>query len=266
MNSKDGRRRLKELHEAPRADLPADSFDRAIDETIRWHLMRHEPPARAYAKVLDAVRQPTGLSRDVGSFRSWTIGAASAVAAVLLLGIAFPGIGVTALQVTAEEQNRGHLFLVWLSSTPFATWINESETVFGYSGILFCHTFGLAIVVGTSMAVNLRLLGAAPRLDLAALRPLFRFMWVGFWVNALSGALLFAANAPGKAANPLFEIKLALVAAGVVVMALIERRLVQSDSDQRRGGLPPSLRVLAGVSLLVWIAAIAAGRLIAYSF
>ena len=45
-------------------------------------------------------------------------------------------------------------------------------------------------------------------------------------MNALSGAMLFAADAPRKAANPLFELKLALIAMGVAVMAVIERRLL----------------------------------------
>jgi hypothetical protein len=116
------------------------------------------------------------------------------------------------------------------------------------------------------MAVDLRLLGTVSRMSLRDLQSLFRFVWLGFWVNAVSGTLLFIANAPGKMANPLFEAKLVLVALAVMVMALIERRLHQTDS----GGVTPpgprlGLRALAGASLLLWVAAIAAGRLIAYA-
>ena len=252
--------------EVPRAHSAADRLDRAIDETIRWQLMTQDPPARAYARVLEAVRTVAPVHRHEASFRTWTIGAASAAAAVLIAGIVLRTAGVVSLAVDTDAPGRGALLLIWLSSTSLATWINESETVFGYSGILFCHTFGLAVVVGLSMAVDLRLLGAASRMSLRDLQSLFRFIWFGFWVNAVSGALLFIANAPGKAANPLFEIKLALVALGVMVMALIERRL---RHEERVGAGPAGSRLglgaLAAASLFLWVAAIFAGRLIAYA-
>ena len=158
------------------------------------------------------------------------------------------------------------LFLLWLSSTGLARWVNESESLFGYSGILFLHTFGLAVVVGVSIAVDLRLLGAASRMSVTALRPLFRFLWLGFCVNALSGAMLFAADAPRKAADPMFELKLALVAIGVALMAVIERRLLQTELGASSADSQAGLRFLAMASLLIWAAAIAAGRLVAYAF
>lgn len=268
MRLKQEGRVLRDIRESevPRAHSAADRLDRAIDETIRWQLMTQDPPAGAYARVLEAVRAPAPVHRDDASFRTWTIGAASAAAAVLLVGIVLRTAGIVSLAVDTDSPSRGALLLIWLSSTSLATWVNESETVFGYSGILFCHTFGLAVVVGLSMAVDLRLLGAASRMSLRDLQSLFRFIWFGFWVNAVSGTLLFIANAPGKAANPLFEIKLALVALGVIAMALIERRLRQEErADVAPGTSRLGLRVLAVASLLLWVAAIFAGRLIAYA-
>jgi hypothetical protein len=268
MRLKQGDRLLRDVREreVPRAHTAVDSLDRAIDETIRWQLMSEDPPARAYVRVLEAVGTAVPVERDDVSFRTWTIGAASVAAAVLLVVMVLRTAGLISLAVDTDSPSRGALMLDWLSSTSLATWINESETVLGYSGILFLHTFGLAVVVGLSMAVDLRLLGPVSRMSLRDLQSLFRFIWFGFWVNALSGTLLFIANAPGKMANPLFEAKLVLVALGVMVMALIERRLHQAH----RAGVTPSasrlgLRALAGTSLLLWVAAIAAGRLIAYA-
>jgi hypothetical protein len=90
-------------------------------------------------------------------------------------------------------------------------------------------------------------------------------MWLGFIVNALSGAMLFAADAPRKAANPLFEFKLVLIAVGVAVMALMERRLLQAGSGAAVAGPERWLTRLAIASLVIWTAAIAAGRLVAYT-
>jgi hypothetical protein len=242
-----------------------DAIDRAIDETIRRYFMRQEPPARVYAKVLEAARRPPAAGRDGSTVRSWVVGVASATAALLLVNVVLQFFGVAAAQATSDASSRTSLFLVWLSNTSLSRWINESETVWGYSGILFLHTLGLAVAVGASVVVNLRMLGAASRISVQALLPLFRFMWLGLMVNALSGALLFAADAPRKAANPLFELKLALIALGVAVMALMERRLLQAKS-----GAPDvsrkRLNRLAIASLLIWATAIVAGRLVAYTF
>jgi hypothetical protein len=245
--------------------VAGDALDQAIDETMRRYVIRHDPPARAYARVLEATRR-TSTPRYDGTLYSWIIGVSSAVAAMLLVNLVWQLLGVTAAQVSADTATGGALFLVWLSNTEFARWINESESVFGYSGILFLHTFGLAIVVGFSTAIDLRLLGAASRMSVTSIRPLFRYVWLGFCVNALSGAMLFAADASRKAENPLFEFKLALVAIGVAVMAVIQRRLLQGESGVARPDAHSGFRMLAIASLLIWAAAIAAGRLIAYAF
>ena len=254
-------------HSSPSSheSIVGDGLDQAIDDTIRRYFLRHDPPARAYTRVLAATR-PTSTPRYDGTFFFWIVGASSAVAAMLLVNLVRQLLGVTAAQVSADTATRSALFLVWLSNTEFARWINESESVFGYSGILFLHTFGLAIVVGLSTAIDLRLLGAGSRMSVTAIRPLFRYVWLGFCVNALSGAMLFAADAPRKAENPLFELKLALVAIGVAVMAVIQRRLLQAESGVSRRDSHSGLRKLAIASLLIWAAAIVAGRLIAYTF
>jgi hypothetical protein len=253
-------------HLQSRESRSDEAIERAIDETIRRYFMTHEPSAQVYARALEAAQQPASSGRDGSALRSWVVGVASAAAALLLVNIALQSLGVVSVQAPSTANGRTALFFVWLSSTGLAQWINESETIFGYSGILFLHTLGLAVAVGASVVVDLRMLGAASRISVGALLPVFRFMWLGFIVNALSGALLFMADAPRKAANPLFEFKLALIAIGVAVMALIERRLLQAGSGAPLAPSETWLSRLAIASLVIWAAAIAAGRLVAYSF
>jgi len=267
MTIKDGHVGLRGSPRAQsRKSASDDAIDRAIDETIRRYFMRHEPTAQAYARVLGAAQRPPVSKRGGSTVRSWIVGLASAAAAMLLVNVALQFLGVAAAHAAPDTSGRTSLFLLWLSSTGLARWVNESETVFGYSGILFLHTLGLAVTVGASIVVDLRMLGAASRISVAALLPLFRYMWVGFAINAVSGALLFAADAPRKAANPLFEFKLALIAIGVAVMALMERQLLQAESGASLTASQPRLNRLAIASLLIWAAAIAAGRLVAYTF
>jgi len=46
--------------------------------------------------------------------------------------------------------------------------------------------------------IDLRLLGFAMRIPLASMRTLFRYLWLGFWINAVSGVMLLAASVPRK--------------------------------------------------------------------
>jgi len=266
MTIKDSRMGVKgSPHSHSRDSDSETAIERAIDETIRRYFMQHEPSPRVYARAISTAQQPSAPERDGSMLRSWIVAAASATAALLLVNIAIHSFGVVAARAASDIDGRTGPFLLWLSSTGLARWINESETVFGYSGILFLHTLGLAMAVGASVVVDLRMLGAASRISVAALLPVFRFMWIGFIVNALSGAMLFAADAPRKAANPLFEFKLVLIAVGVAVMAMMERSLLKSESGAALVGSERRLTKLAIASLLIWTAAIAAGRLVAYT-
>jgi hypothetical protein len=150
-------------------------------------------------------------------------------------------------------------FFATLEGLPISTWLRESNSIWAYPTMLTLHTLGLALLVGASAALDLRVLGWGQALTLGDLRPLFRWMWIGFWVNALSGVVLLAADATTKAAAPMFLIKLGLVAVGVAVMVAQRREAFASNAPVTRAA-----RSLAVVSLAVWFVAIAAGRLMAY--
>ena len=144
----------------------------------------------------------------------------------------------------------------------FCTWVRESNSLWAYPGILFMHTVGTAMVVGMSAIVNLRVLGFARRLPLAPLARYFPIIWAGFWASAISGAILFAADATSKIVSPLFGVKMLAIVFGVLTMVVIRRRIFRDPSVTT----PVTGREqwLAAASLLLWFAAIAAGRLMAY--
>jgi hypothetical protein len=151
-----------------------------------------------------------------------------------------------------------------LESSGFASWLRESNSIWGYPMILTLHTVGLALLVGASTVLDLRLLGFAVRLPLVELSRAFRIMWIGFWINAVTGGLLFAADATTRGTSRLFIGKLFLVAFGVLVIVLIRRQVFGRTPDRPRVGA--TAQVLAATSLVVWVAAITAGRLMAYVY
>ncbi len=165
---------------------------------------------------------------------------------------------------SASQAPRHQYFMAFLSmieNSAFCTWVREGSSIFGYYGFLFLHTVGLALLVGFSIVIDLRLLGVARSIPLDPLDRFFPVMWTGFWINAVSGAVLLAADATTKFRSPLFGVKMCLIALATAALIRI-RRLVF-----RGNGIPsvsPGARALAAASVVLWLGAIAAGRLMAY--
>src|SRR6516225_2897779 len=92
-------------------------------------------------------------------------------------------------------------FLTAIEQSGFCTWVRESGSMWAYPLILFLHTVGLGFVVGTCMVVDLRLLGYAPRIPLKPIERFFPYLWAGFWISAISGTILLAADATTNVAT-----------------------------------------------------------------
>ena len=149
-----------------------------------------------------------------------------------------------------------------LQNTGVSIWIREANSLMAFPGILTLHTMGLGLLVGAAAVLDLRLLGMGGRVPLAPMRELFRLMWIGFVINAVTGTLLFGADAVRRGTSVFFLTKLLLVACGIVTMVLIKRNAFGPDADPVKPST--TAKRLALASLLIWSAAITAGRLLAY--
>jgi hypothetical protein len=157
-------------------------------------------------------------------------------------------------------------WLEWVQNTPFARWMAVSPSLWAYPTVLTAHTFGLGILVGANVVLSLRLLGFLPGTPMRAFRRLVPVMWTGFGINTVSGLCLFVADATTKASQTVFYVKLALVAAGVLLVE-VSRRTVFVNIDRSSlnpGDVSSATRLLAAGSILCWAGAITAGRLMAY--
>ena len=140
--------------------------------------------------------------------------------------------------------------------------MRESPSVWAYPTILTLHTLGLAVLVGANWMVDLRVLGFARALPLSVLSRAFPIMWAGFWVNFVTGLMLFAADASTKGSTRLFVFKLALIACAVVAAMAMKRFVYVGGRPVQR--IPSSAKALALVSIVLWLCAITAGRMMAY--
>lgn len=155
-------------------------------------------------------------------------------------------------------------FLIWLEATPLSQWIVGSPSMFAFPGILVLHALGMGVAAGLSVALDLRVLGVAASMPLAAFRRFRPVLWAGFWLNAVSGVLLLVGYPTKALTNPVFYLKLLLVTIGMVLMARIHREIADEDAfaDQPSAN---RLRRLAAISVVCWTGAIFAGRLLAYT-
>lgn len=156
--------------------------------------------------------------------------------------------------------------LDWLQHTGLAVLIRDS--LFAFPLIESAHVIGLALVFGTIAIVDLRLLGLAsthrPFQRLAA--DTLKWTWGAFVLTALTGVLMFITNATVYFHNAYFRAKavlLVLAALNVLVFELTAGRTVK-QWDQAPAA-PPLGRVIATVSLVVWVAVIVTGRMIGFT-
>ncbi|NEY33084.1 hypothetical protein GTU99_12935 [Streptomyces sp. PRKS01-65] len=137
-----------------------------------------------------------------------------------------------------------------------------------YSSLESVHILGIALLVGPAVAFDLRLLGAGRRLlpVTAAARHLLPLARLGFAVAVVSGALLFTAGAVAVGNSGAAPWKLGLLALAGVNIAVFHRGALRGVDGWDIGvPSPVRARVAAVVSILVWSAVIAAGRLLAYT-
>jgi hypothetical protein len=159
----------------------------------------------------------------------------------------------------------------WLEHTAPSLWIRESLSIFAFPGILTMHTLGLGIVAGISAALDLRVLGVAPALPEALWNRYSPIFWAAFWATTLTGAALVLAYPAKALTNPLFYVKLILIALAMGSSLEIRRRTRSNRTtpgSNDNGAEPANLRLrrLASASLFFWAAAIVSGRLLAYTY
>src|SRR3954470_12846738 len=153
-------------------------------------------------------------------------------------------------------------FFQRLQNSAFTDWFLGSPSIWAYPTVLTLHTVGMAILVGASFVVNLRVLQVSGLIPLHRLQPLYRFIWVGFTINLASGVVLFVTEAADRVVDRVFYVKLGSIALALALGAVVKRQAIDPT------GAPPvaslQTRSLAAASLGLWTVAIVAGRLMAY--
>lgn len=149
--------------------------------------------------------------------------------------------------------------LAALEATPLAQYLRVSR--WGYAALNTTHVLAIALLVGSVVVLNLRLLGfwrSVPRG--AVVRAATPVAAAGLALAFLTGPFLFAMRATEYAALSVFQVKLVLVALGTIAALKLHLAYgweLQGASDTR-------VAVHAAISSACWIGALICGRLIAF--
>jgi len=156
--------------------------------------------------------------------------------------------------------------LAALEASPPAVSIRDSLYLFPLIESL--HVFGLAMVFGTIMIIDLRLLGLAstrrPFTMMAS--DILKWTWLAFALTATTGALMFITNAGVYYHNAYFRAKMAMLVLSGINTLIFERTALRSVARwNTEKAAPPAGRTVAALSLLFWIGVIFMGRWVGFT-
>lgn len=156
--------------------------------------------------------------------------------------------------------------LAWLEGSALGHAMRNAG-VWSYGIVNLTHILGVSSLFGAILVLDLRLLGLWRSVPLALIaRPTVPIATIGFIVAAISGLCLISTNGSEYVGNPFLLIKFPAIFAGVLNVAVLSRVPAWKEREARAPSVAEQRRlsIFGGVSLLSWLTAIGAGRLIGY--
>jgi hypothetical protein len=154
----------------------------------------------------------------------------------------------------------------WLEASLLARTLRSGPWL--YPLVNLAHLLGIALLVGAIVVLDLRLVGLWRETPLAALaRATVPVAGAGLALALLTGPALLAVNATEYVENPFLWAKFGAVAVGLANLGALHGSAAWRSADDgasRERGRRRRLALAGGVSLAAWLAAVAAGRMIAY--
>jgi len=151
----------------------------------------------------------------------------------------------------------------WIESSALSEWI-RGECICAFPTIITIHTICMGLLAGGSSAIDLRILGFAAGIPLERTLGFLPVLWVAFAVNAVTGTILLIAYPTKQLTNPVFYVKMALIAFAVWLFYRVGKEITHSAAVEQKS-MSAKAKVIAFASLASWIALIIAGRLLQYT-
>jgi hypothetical protein len=159
-----------------------------------------------------------------------------------------------------------HDLLAWLQGSALGHFMRESGP-WTYALVNLAHILGVGALFGSILVLDLRLMGVWRRVPLDLLSATsVPVAATGFLVAAATGVGLLATKATEYAGNPFFAVKLGAIAVGLANVLVLHLSPGWHARGARALTLAETrrLRALGAVSLVCWLTAVAAGRMVGY--
>ncbi|MFK7862771.1 MAG: DUF6644 family protein [Pseudohongiellaceae bacterium] len=125
------------------------------------------------------------------------------------------------------------------------------------------HVIAAAMVLGSILFVDLRLLGLAARnYPVSTLsKELVPWSWLAFFVATITGLGMFITRAASHVVNPAFQWKIALLACAGINMLYFHKKIYSQVREWDTAELIPlRVKMTGGLSLVLWSGVMLAGR------
>jgi hypothetical protein len=150
----------------------------------------------------------------------------------------------------------------WLEASPIGVFVKDQGATF--ASIEAVHLMGLALLGGTVLATDLRLLNVVLR-DVPSrvvVDHAHRWFKVALTVLLITGFFMLAGVAVKCYHNPFYWTKMIALAIGIVFVFAVKQPLLRKDHALLH---PWTLRLMALASMSVWFLVAASGRWIGFS-
>jgi hypothetical protein len=140
------------------------------------------------------------------------------------------------------------------------------EQLWLYPAVEVAHIVGFAILVGSVVMFDLRVLGLSKAIPVSALsRHLLPWSVGALLLIIPTGLMMFSAHAADLLVNRAFQVKMGLLLAAGINAAIFHTGPYQSVAAwDTNAPAPLGARLSVALSIAIWIAVIACGRLLAY--
>lgn len=155
-------------------------------------------------------------------------------------------------------------FLVALEASGLGALIRQSTWIYPSANV--AHVVAIVLFAGAIAVMDVRMMGGMAGSDPSrVVRGARRVAIAALMAVILSGAVLFTAEASHVALNVVFQIKMALVAFGLVHALFLGGRAVRAlDGLGPQAPMPGFARFGGALSMLTWLSVVGLGRYIAY--
>jgi hypothetical protein len=156
-------------------------------------------------------------------------------------------------------------YLEWLQGTWLSTLVRDTDWAFPM--IEMVHLFGIVTLVGTTLALDLRLMNRwlRPWPVSLLMKRLLPWSWAAFVVMVLTGSGLFISDPLRFFYNPSFRIKMLLIVlAGLNALFFQVTAFRSLEKWDSSADTPWGAKIAGLCSLVLWFGIVAAGRWIAF--